>query len=89
MRGIGVLEPPTLPTTPAVQPTGPERSATVGCDVRTEPLVRGSTMPKLKDEKTKADSVLIEVPLAEVPPQTWGITSTRISRPNNPTHFAE
>ena len=29
-------------------------------------------MPKLKDEKPAPDSVLIEVSLSEVPPQTWG-----------------
>jgi hypothetical protein len=29
-------------------------------------------MPKPKDEKPTPDSVVIEVPLAEVPPQTWG-----------------
>jgi hypothetical protein len=29
-------------------------------------------MPKVKDEKPEPDSVLIEVPIAEVPPQTWG-----------------
>jgi hypothetical protein len=30
-------------------------------------------MPKLKDEKPTHDSVLVEVPLAEVPPATWGL----------------
>jgi hypothetical protein len=30
-------------------------------------------MPKLKDEKSPADSVLIEVPVAEVPAQTWAL----------------
>jgi hypothetical protein len=30
-------------------------------------------MPKSKDEKPTPDSVLIEVPLAEVPPATWGL----------------
>lgn len=29
-------------------------------------------MPKLKNEKSLPESVLIEVPVAEVPPQTWG-----------------
>ena len=29
-------------------------------------------MPKVKDEKPESDSVLIEVPIAEVPPATWG-----------------
>lgn len=37
-------------------------------------------MPKLKDEKPTADSVLIEVPIAEVPPQTWGLhINTRLT----------
>jgi hypothetical protein len=30
-------------------------------------------MPKVKAEKPDPDSVLIEVPLAEVSPQTWGL----------------
>ncbi|MGD9720556.1 MAG: hypothetical protein AB7E98_05935 [Pirellulales bacterium] len=30
-------------------------------------------MPKLKDERPGPDSVLIEVPIAEVPPATWGL----------------
>lgn len=30
-------------------------------------------MPKLKDEKTTPDTVSIEVPIAEVPPATWGL----------------
>lgn len=30
-------------------------------------------MPKLKDEKISPDTVLIEVPIAEVPPATWGL----------------
>ena len=30
-------------------------------------------MPKLKDERTPPESVLIEVPISEVPPQTWGL----------------
>ncbi len=30
-------------------------------------------MPKLKDDKTPPEAVLIEVPLAEVPPATWGL----------------
>ena len=30
-------------------------------------------MPKLKDERIKPETVLIEVPIAEVPPQTWGL----------------
>jgi len=30
-------------------------------------------MPKLRDEKTTPDTVLIEVPIAEVPPATWGL----------------
>jgi hypothetical protein len=29
-------------------------------------------MPKSKDEKPGPDSVLIEVPISEVPPATWG-----------------
>ena len=33
-------------------------------------------MPKVKDEKTTPESVLIEVPVAEVSPATWGLTST-------------
>ena len=30
-------------------------------------------MPKLKDEKPTPDSVLIEVPVVEVPLATWGL----------------
>ncbi len=30
-------------------------------------------MPKLKDEKPTPDTVLVEVPIAEVPPATWGL----------------
>jgi hypothetical protein len=30
-------------------------------------------MPRLKDERTTPESVLIEVPISEVPPQTWGL----------------
>jgi hypothetical protein len=30
-------------------------------------------MPKLKEEKTLPEAVLIEVPLSEVPPATWGL----------------
>ena len=30
-------------------------------------------MPKSKDEKPGPDSVFIEVPIAEVPPATWGL----------------
>ena len=30
-------------------------------------------MPKSKDERPGPDSVLIEVPIAEVPPATWGL----------------
>lgn len=30
-------------------------------------------MPKVKDETSEPDSVLIEVPIAEVPPTTWGL----------------
>ena len=30
-------------------------------------------MPKLNDEKTIPETVLIEVPIAEVPPATWGL----------------
>ena len=30
-------------------------------------------MPKLKDEKAPPESVLVEVPIAEVPPATWGL----------------
>ncbi len=30
-------------------------------------------MPKVKDETPEPNSVLIEVPLAEVPPATWGL----------------
>lgn len=30
-------------------------------------------MPKLKEEKATPDTVLIEVPIAEVPPATWGL----------------
>jgi hypothetical protein len=30
-------------------------------------------MPKVKDEKTTPESVLIEVPVAEVSPATWGL----------------
>ena len=30
-------------------------------------------MPKVKDERTTPESVLIEVPISEVPPQTWGL----------------
>ena len=30
-------------------------------------------MPKLRDEKTTPDTVLIEVPIAEVPAATWGL----------------
>ena len=30
-------------------------------------------MPKLKDDKTPPESVLVEVPIAEVPPATWGL----------------
>lgn len=30
-------------------------------------------MPKVKDEKTSPESVLIEVPIAEVPVQTWAL----------------
>jgi len=30
-------------------------------------------MPKLKNEKTTPETVLIEVPVAEVPPATWGL----------------
>jgi hypothetical protein len=30
-------------------------------------------MPKLKDERTVPDTASIEVPIAEVPPQTWGL----------------
>lgn len=30
-------------------------------------------MPKVKDENPKPDSVLIDVPLVEVPPATWGL----------------
>ncbi len=30
-------------------------------------------MPKLKDDKPAPDSVLIEVPLSEVPAATWGL----------------
>ena len=30
-------------------------------------------MPKLNDDKTPPESVLIEVPIAEVPPATWGL----------------
>lgn len=30
-------------------------------------------MPKLKDEKPEPESFLIEVPIAEVPPATWGL----------------
>jgi hypothetical protein len=30
-------------------------------------------MPKLKDEKTIPETVLIEVPIAEVPPAPWGL----------------
>jgi hypothetical protein len=29
-------------------------------------------MPKLKNESSPPESVLIEVPVADVPPQTWG-----------------
>ena len=29
-------------------------------------------MQNLKNEKSPPDSVLLEVPVAEVPPQTWG-----------------
>lgn len=30
-------------------------------------------MPKLMDERTTPETVLIEVPLAEVPPQMWSL----------------
>ena len=30
-------------------------------------------MPKLKDERSTPETVLIEVPIAEVPPATWGL----------------
>ena len=30
-------------------------------------------MPKLKDDKTPPESILVEVPVAEVPPATWGL----------------
>ena len=30
-------------------------------------------MPKLKDERTTPETVLIEVPTAEVPAQTWAL----------------
>ncbi len=30
-------------------------------------------MPKVKEEKTLPEAVLIEVPIAEVPPATWGL----------------
>ncbi len=30
-------------------------------------------MPKFKDEKASPEAVLIEVPVAEVPPATWGL----------------
>ena len=30
-------------------------------------------MPRLKDENPPPDSVLIEVPIAEVPPATWAL----------------
>lgn len=30
-------------------------------------------MPKLKDEKTRPEMALIELPIAEVPPATWGL----------------
>lgn len=30
-------------------------------------------MPKLKDERTTPETVLIEVPIAEVPAQTWAL----------------
>jgi hypothetical protein len=30
-------------------------------------------MPKLKAERTTPESVLIEVPIAEVPPAIWGL----------------
>lgn len=30
-------------------------------------------MPKHRDEKTPTDSVLVEVPIAEVPLATWGL----------------
>jgi hypothetical protein len=37
-------------------------------------------MSKVKDEKPTLDSVLIEVPLAEVSPQTWGLhINTRLT----------
>lgn len=37
-------------------------------------------MPKLKDEKTMPDIVLIEVPIAEVPATTWGLhINTRLT----------
>jgi len=37
-------------------------------------------MPKPKNEKPQADSVLIEVPLADLPPQTWGLhINTRLT----------
>ncbi len=30
-------------------------------------------MPKLKDDKMPPESILVEVPVAEVPPATWGL----------------
>jgi hypothetical protein len=37
-------------------------------------------MPKLRDEKTTPETALIEVPIAEVPPQTWGLhINTRLT----------
>jgi hypothetical protein len=30
-------------------------------------------MPKLKDERTVPATILIEVPIAEMPPATWGL----------------
>ena len=30
-------------------------------------------MPKPKDDKTPPESILVEVPVAEVPPATWGL----------------
>jgi hypothetical protein len=30
-------------------------------------------MPKMKDKNTTPDTVLIEVPIAEAPPATWGL----------------
>jgi hypothetical protein len=73
MRGLGVLE-NSVDADHARRATDRACAAaySVGCNVRTEPLVRGTAMPKSKDERPKPENVFIEAPIAEVPPQTWG-----------------